>query len=156
MSGGETAQPIAEYYVDCWKEIGLDVKLATGRLIEFNSFYDKIKNDDPEIDVFQAAWGLSSDPSQSGLYAATAAFNYTRFESDKNTELLGNIDSKESFDTEYRAKAFKEWQEYASEEAFVFPTLFRDQLLPVSENVTGFTLAYDAQENPWATIGLSK
>ncbi|WP_288395635.1 oligopeptide ABC transporter substrate-binding protein [uncultured Vagococcus sp.] len=156
MAGGETAQPIAEYYVDCWKEIGLDVSLATGRLIEFNSFYDKLKNDDPEIDVYQAAWGLSSDPSQSGLYAPTASFNYTRFESDKNTELMNNIDSEKSFDTEYRAKAFKEWQEYASDEAFVFPTLFRDQVLPVSENVTGFTWAYDVQENPWATIGLTK
>ncbi|MFI3683645.1 oligopeptide ABC transporter substrate-binding protein [Vagococcus fluvialis] len=156
MAGGETAQPIAEYYVDCWKEIGLDVSLATGRLIEFNSFYDKLKNDDPEIDVYQAAWGLSSDPSQSGLYAPTASFNYTRFESDKNTELMNNIDSEKSFDTEYRAKAFKEWQEYASDEAFVFPTLFRDQVLPVSENVTGFTWAYDAQDNPWASIGLTK
>ncbi|MDT2780628.1 oligopeptide ABC transporter substrate-binding protein [Vagococcus fluvialis] len=156
MAGGETAQPIAEYYVDCWKEIGLDVSLATGRLIEFNSFYDKLKNDDPEIDVYQAAWGLSADPSQSGLYAPTASFNYTRFESDKNTELMNNIDSEKSFDTEYRAKAFKEWQEYASDEAFVFPTLFRDQVLPVSENVTGFTWAYDAQDNPWASIGLTK
>ncbi len=156
MAGGETAQPIAEYYVDCWKEIGLDVKLATGRLIEFNSFYDKLKNDDPEIDVYQAAWGLSSDPSQSGLYAPTASFNYTRFESEKNTELMDNIDSEKAFDTEYRAKAFKEWQEYMSEEAFVFPTLFRDQLLPVSDNVTGFTWAYDTQENPWASIGLVK
>ncbi|MGF2053768.1 oligopeptide ABC transporter substrate-binding protein [Vagococcus fluvialis] len=156
MAGGETAQPLAEYYVNCWKEIGLDVSLATGRLIEFNSFYDKLKNDDPEIDVYQAAWGLSSDPSQSGLYAPTASFNYTRFESDKNTELMNNIDSEKSFDTEYRAKAFKEWQEYMSDEAFVFPTLFRDQVLPVSENVTGFTWAYDAQDNPWATIGLTK
>ena len=156
MAGGETAQPIAEYYVDCWKEIGLDVKLATGRLIEFNSFYDKLKNDDPEVDVYQAAWGLSSDPSQSGLYAPTASFNYTRFESEKNTELMNNIDSEKSFDPEYRAKAFKEWQEYASEEAFVFPTLFRDQVLPISEDVTGFTWAYDAQVNPWSTIGLSK
>ncbi|MFI3620998.1 oligopeptide ABC transporter substrate-binding protein [Vagococcus fluvialis] len=156
MAGGETAQPLAEYYVNCWREIGLDVSLATGRLIEFNSFYDKLKNDDPEIDVYQAAWGLSADPSQSGLYAPTASFNYTRFESDKNTELMNNIDSEKSFDTEYRAKAFKEWQEYMSDEAFVFPTLFRDQVLPVSENVTGFTWAYDAQDNPWATIGLTK
>jgi peptide/nickel transport system substrate-binding protein len=69
---------------------------------------------------------------------------------------MNNIDSEKSFDTEYRAKAFKEWQEYASDEAFVFPTLFRDQVLPVSENVTGFTWAYDVQENPWATIGLTK
>lgn len=56
MSGGETAQPLADYYIQQWKEIGLDVQYTTGRLIEFNSFYDKLENDDPEIDVYQAAW----------------------------------------------------------------------------------------------------
>lgn len=156
MAGGETAQPLAEYYVDCWKEIGLDVKLATGRLIEFNSFYDKLKNDDPEVDVYQAAWGVSSDPSQSGLYGPAAMFNYTRFESEEHTKLLNEIDSEEAFDSKYRADKFKEWQEYASEEAFVFPTLFRDAVLPVSDRVSDFDWGYDVTSNPWATVGLTK
>lgn len=155
MAGGETAQPLAEYYIDCWKEIGLDVKLTGGRLIEMNSFYDKLKNDDPEVDVYQAAWGVSSDPSPSGLYTSTAAFNYTRFESEKNTELLNNIDSEKAFDKDYREKAFKEWQAYASDEAFVFPTLFRDQLLPVTERVTNYDWSYDIQDNPWAHVGVT-
>lgn len=156
MAGGETAQPLAEYYVDSWKEIGLNVQLSTGRLIEFNSFYDKLENDDPEIDVYQAAWGLSADPSQSGLYGSTAAFNYTRFASEKNTELLNNIDSEKSFDTEYRANAFKEWQQYATDEAFVIPTLFRDAVLPVSDRVTGYDWAYDVDANPWSTVGVTE
>ena len=57
MVGGETAQPLADYYVQEWKDIGLNVELSTGRLIDFQAFYDKLKNDDPEIDVFQGAWG---------------------------------------------------------------------------------------------------
>lgn len=156
MSGGETAQPLAEYYINCWKEIGLDVKLTGGRLTEMNSFYDKLKNDDPEIDVYQAAWGVSSDPSQSGLYGKAAPFNYTRFESEKNTELLNNIDSEKAFDKDYRVKAFKEWQEYASEEAYVLPILFRDAVLPVTERVTGYDWSYDTQVNPWSTIGVTE
>ena len=155
MAGGETAQPLAEYYMDCWKEIGLDVKLTGGRLIEMNSFYDKLKNDDPEVDVYQAAWGVSSDPSPSGLYTPTAAFNYTRFESEKNTQLLKDIDSEKAFDKDYREKVFKEWQAYASDEAFVFPTLFRDALLPVSDRVTNYDWSYDIQDNPWAHVGVT-
>lgn len=68
MSGGETAQPLADYYIQQWKEIGLDVQYTTGRLIEFNSFYDKLENDDPEIDVYQAAWNTGTDPNPSGLW----------------------------------------------------------------------------------------
>ncbi|WP_270279620.1 oligopeptide ABC transporter substrate-binding protein [Vagococcus bubulae] len=155
MSGGETAQPLAEYYMDCWKEIGLDVKLSTGRLIEFQSFYDKLKNDSPDVDVYQAAWGLSSDPSQSGLYGPKAAFNYTRFVSDENTKLLNEIDSNEAFDGKYRTEKFKEWQEYVADEAFVIPTLFRDAVLPVSDKVTNFDWAYDVTSNPWSHVGVT-
>ncbi len=28
-----------------------DVQYSTGRLIDFQAFYDKLKNDDPDIDV---------------------------------------------------------------------------------------------------------
>ncbi|MGO2628831.1 MAG: oligopeptide ABC transporter substrate-binding protein, partial [Enterococcus italicus] len=66
--GGTTAKSLAEYYIQAWKEVGLDVKLATGRLIEVNSFYDKVQNDDPSIDMYQAGWSTGYDPDQSGLY----------------------------------------------------------------------------------------
>ncbi|MGX7012868.1 oligopeptide ABC transporter substrate-binding protein [Vagococcus silagei] len=155
MSGGDTAQPLAEYYMNQWKEIGLDVKLTTGRLLDQNAFYDKLQNDDPEIDVYQAAWGTGSNPSPTGLYGPKAAFNYTRFTSEENTKLLKNIDSNKSFDADYRLKAFKEWQEYAKEEAFAIPTLYRNEVRPISERVTGFDWAYDAPTNPWAEIGVT-
>ena len=154
MSGGETAQPLAEYYMDAWKEIGLDVQLTSGRLIDMQSFYDKLKQDDPEVDVYQGAWGVGSDPSPSGLYGRTAQFNYTRFADEKNDELLGAIDSEKSFDPDFRKKAFDEWQEYAFEEAFVIPTLYRHELQPVSKRVTGFDWNTDVY-NVWEKVGVS-
>ena len=132
MSGGETAQPLADYYVQQWKEIGLNVTYTTGRLIDFQAFYDKLKNDDPEVDIYQGAWGTGSDPSPTGLYGPNSAFNYTRFESEENTKLLDAIDSKASFDEE-NVKSFYDWQEYAIDEAFVIPTLYRNEVLPVND-----------------------
>lgn len=58
MAGSETDEAIVEYFRQNWKEVGLDVQLTTGRLIEFNAFYDKVQADDPEIDMYQAAWEL--------------------------------------------------------------------------------------------------
>lgn len=155
MSGGETAQPLADYYVQQWAEIGLDVQYTTGRLIDFQAFYDKLENDDPEIDIYQGAWNTGYDPSPMGLYGATSAFNYTRFESEENTKLLEAIDSKDSFDEDKRKEAFDAWQEYAADEAFVIPTLYRSAVLPVSNRVKDFTWAYDADHNPWATISVT-
>ncbi len=155
MSGGETAQPLADYYVQQWKEIGLNVTYTTGRLIDFQAFYDKLKNDDPEVDIYQGAWGTGSDPSPTGLYGPNSAFNYTRFESEENTKLLDAIDSKASFDEEKRKKAFYDWQEYAIDEAFVIPTLYRNEVLPVNDRVVDFTWAVDTKDNPWATVGVT-
>ncbi len=155
MSGGETAQPLADYYVQQWKEIGLKVTYTTGRLIDFQAFYDKLKNDDPEVDIYQAAWSTGSDPSPTGLYGPNSAFNYPRFESEENTKLLDAIDSKASFDEEKRKKAFYDWQEYAIDEAFVIPTLYRNEVLPVNDRVVDFTWAVDTKDNPWATVGVT-
>ncbi|MGM0123011.1 extracellular solute-binding protein [Enterococcus sp. AZ194] len=155
MSGGETAQPLADYYVQQWKSIGLDVEYATGRLIEFNSFYDKLENDDPEIDVYQGAWNTGTDPNPDGLYSATAAFNYTRFESEENTKLLADISSDKAFDADFQKEAFAKWQEYAADEAFVIPTLFRNEVMPISDRVTNFSWDYAESTNPWSTIGVT-
>lgn len=152
MAGGETAQPLADYYVQQWNEIGLDVQYTTGRLIDFQAFYDKLENDDPEIDIYQGAWGTGSDPSPTGLYGPFASYNYTRFESEENTRLLAAIDSESSFDEAARKEAFDAWQEYAFEEAFVIPTLYRNQLLPISNRVKDFSWAVDTTENQWYTL----
>lgn len=143
MAGGETAQPLADYYIQQWKEIGLDVKLATGRLIDFQAFYDKLKNDDPEIDVFQGAWGVSTAPSPVGLYGRNAAFNYSRFSSEENDKLLDAIVSKESFDADKRKEAYDAWQKYMFEQAPVIPTLYRNEIMPVSNRVKSFTWNYE-------------
>lgn len=156
MSGGETAQPIADYYRDQWKEIGLDVEYTTGRLIDFQAFYDKVENDDPEIDVYMAAWSLDGNPSPTSLYGPTAPFNYSRFSSEENDKLMAAIDSQESFDEAYRKKAFAAWQEYAVDQAFVIPTLYRNEVLPLSNRVAGFDWNQDSVSKQWPTIGLTE
>lgn len=57
MTGGDIAEPLAQYYVQSWKAIGLNVTLE---MVEFNTFYDRIGQngeDDPTVDVYQGAWG---------------------------------------------------------------------------------------------------
>ncbi|MCG4282140.1 oligopeptide ABC transporter substrate-binding protein [Lacticaseibacillus saniviri] len=156
MAGGETAEPIAQDYIQQWKKIGLRVKLATGRLIEFNSFYDKIQNDDKGIDVFSAAWGLSSEPSPYDLFSAKAPFNYSRFATAENTKLLNDIDSEKAEDSAYRVKAFKAWQKYMLDQAAVVPTFYRTKVEPVSNKVKGYSISNDTTVANYANIELTK
>lgn len=143
MAGDETQEQVINYYLQNWKEVGLDVQLATGRLIEFNTFYDKVQADDPEIDIFMGAWGTGTNPSPSGLYSETAVFNFSRYSSEKLEGLLTDIDSKEALDAEFRAGKFREWQEYMAEVSAVIPMNFRYELRPVNDRVKNFDFGYD-------------
>ena len=140
MSGGATAEPIAAYYVQQWKSIGLKVEYTTGRLIEFNSFYDKIKADDPEVDVFQAAWGTGTDPNPTGLYSKNAAFNFSRFETPELDKIFDRINSKEALDADFRSKAYKDFANYMFENAPVIPTMFRKGITAVNNRVKKYDL----------------
>ena len=142
MSGGDIAEDIASFYMQNWKDVGLNVTLATGRTIEFNSFYDKVQADDPEIDIFMAAWGTGTNPSPSGLYSKTAQYNFSRYTSEKLEELLAAIDSPEAFDSEFRAGKFREWQEYMSENVPIIPTQYRLELRPVNDAVKYYDIDY--------------
>ena len=135
MSGGATAEPIAQYYMQQWKSIGLDVQLTNGRLIEINSFYDKVEADDPEIDVYQAAWGTGSNPNPTAFYGRKAAFNFPRYATPELDAILNKINSVEAVDKDFRSKAYKEFANYMFENVPVVPTLFRKSIVAVNNRV---------------------
>lgn len=149
MSGGETAEPIANYYIQSWQAVGINVELLDGRLQEFNTFYDRVGNggnDDPEVDIYMGAWGVGSDVDPTGLYGPKAMFNFPRYESAKNTELLEKGVSKDAFDLDFRKDVYKEWQQLMVEEIPVFPTLYRAELVPVNENILNYTIDREDDE----------
>lgn len=153
MEGGETAEPIAQYYIQAWNEVGLDVQLTDGRLLEFNSFYDRIEADDENIDIYQAAWGTGSDPAPNGLYARNSAFNFTRWATEENDQFMADFTSAEAFDEEFQRNTFVEWQKYFSEEAPVIPTLFRQEVMPVNNRVKHYDYANNpADDFGWHTV----
>lgn len=163
MAGGDTAEPIAEYYMQSWKQVGLNVKLTDGRLLEFNSFYDRVEADDEAIDIYQAAWGTGTDPNPEGLYGRNSAFNYTRWATDENDAFLDNIsgrtsdDEGDAWDKEWLTEQYREWQAYFSEEAPIIPTLFRNEVLPVNDRVANYDWGYDADPSfGWHAVGVTQ
>ncbi|MFK5220145.1 oligopeptide ABC transporter substrate-binding protein [Lactobacillus helveticus] len=156
MAGNSTLEPITRNYIQQWKKIGLNVKLTTGRLIEFNSFYDKIQNDAKDVDVFVAAWSLSSEPSPNDLYNEKAPMNYSRFVTKKNTQLLAEMDSQKAFNHKYRVDKFHEWQKYMNDEAYVVPTTNNYSITAVNSKITGYSLKPSDGNSLWYKVGYAK
>ena len=147
MSGGDIAEPLVQFYIQQWKEIGIKGVLATGRLIEFNSFYDKVEADDPEIDVYFAAWGVGTNLSPFETAGRKSMFNYTRFASEENDKLMDEVASPKTLtDPNYKPEAYKKWQEYFINQAVEVPLTYRYQLYPVNKRVKNFDVAYGSQK----------
>ncbi|ANU22698.1 oligopeptide ABC transporter substrate-binding protein [Planococcus donghaensis] len=140
MTGGDTAEPLAQYYVQSWEAVGLKVNLE---MLEFNTFYDRVGNggeDNPDVDVYQAAWGVGIDVDPSGLYGADALYNFPRWENEENERLLKEGRSEEAFDLAFRQDVYNEWQQLMVDEVPVFPTLYRAVLSPVNDRVLNYAI----------------
>ena len=135
MAGGDAvSEPIAQYYLQSWKKVGLDVQLLDGRLLEFKAFYDRIEADDPSIDVYVGGWQTGYDPLPT-MWSANGAPNYSRYSTEKLSELYDKLNSVEALDEAKSVALYKEWQEEALKEAFAIPTLYRMSVTAVNNRV---------------------
>jgi peptide/nickel transport system substrate-binding protein len=140
MSGSQVAEPIANFFIQNWKAVGLNVKLYNGRLQEFNSFYKNIESDNPKIDIFAATWGTGTDVNPAGLYDKTAQFNLERFVDADNEKLLAKGVSKKAFDSKYRQKVYNQWQELMFKKVPAIPTFFRYNITAVNKRVQYYNI----------------
>ncbi|WP_106448704.1 oligopeptide ABC transporter substrate-binding protein [Trichococcus alkaliphilus] len=154
VAGGDGTETVVAYYIQQWKEIGLDVSLATGRLIEYQKFHDMLASDSPAIDVYQATWGTGMDPNPTEMFGRTSALNYTRWANEENDSLLDQINAAVALDENARTGIYQEWQALLFEEAPVIPTFWRTQIFAVNNRVKNFNIRYGATRG-WETIELT-
>ncbi|HHV09519.1 MAG TPA: oligopeptide ABC transporter substrate-binding protein [Clostridiales bacterium] len=135
---GENADIIAQFKIQCWKEVGLRVKLYHGRLTEFNAFYEAVEGDDPAIDMYDAAWSTGYNPNPSVLWGRNSAANYTRYTSNTFDDIIKEISSGKAWDGAFLSQKYKEWQTAFFKEAPAIPTLWRIQLVAVNNRVKNY------------------
>ena len=135
MSGGEIAEPLAQYYIQQWKAIGLDVELLDGRLLDSKNFYNRVNGDDPAIDFCIAGIGFGTDPQQLAIFGKNAKFNISRYISDNLEVALDATVSKDAMNEEYRVKAYKDYEKVFMEEIPAVPILNKLDILVVNKRI---------------------
>lgn len=152
-----TSAQAAEYqdYLQQWHKIGLNVQLTGGKTMEMNSFYSTLQSPkQSKIDVYAAAWGLSSEPTPTQLYGVGAPYNMGHFVSKENTKLMNEMNSEKAWNDSYRTKIFKKWQAYMNEQAAVAPGSFAYTWSPVNKRVKGYNI--DPSNNEfWSNLSLT-
>lgn len=150
----EVAEVIVHYYMQAWEEVGISVELVDGNLLETNSFYERVENDDPEIDIFQGAWTIGGDPNQYKFYGRDVLWNDSRFASEELDALHDRLNSTETFDEETRIQAYYDWQAYMMDEIPLLPTLYAYSLTAVNNRVSQYEVT-TGSDLDWTDIYLT-
>ncbi len=137
MKGNTNTEQRTEAILLNWRQVGLDVQLNGGALKEMNVFYDAVESDEPTIDLFNGVWGLASDPDPSGLWRASDLWNYPRWSSERNEQLIRDGVSMKSYDRDYRKSVYYEWQKLINEEVPMIFVAERESITPVNKRLQG-------------------
>lgn len=145
MAGGDVAEPLAQFYLQSWKKIGLNVSLTSGRLLAFQNFYEKVQGDTKDIDVFFGAWGVGTDVNPTSSAGRSSQLNYTRFVSPENDKFIAEILGEKSLTIpNYKAEMYKKWQEYYINQAVEVPLMYKYKLTPVNKRLKNVYIGYDS------------
>ncbi|MFD2130355.1 oligopeptide ABC transporter substrate-binding protein [Pseudogracilibacillus auburnensis] len=123
-----------------WEDVGIKTELATGQLIEFNTYNDMKDNDDEVLETFFGSWSVGTDPDPTGLWGSKEEYNFGRWVNEESDALLADGLSEASFDDDHRKNVYIEWQKLFNEELPAIPLWENLDLYGINERVQGYTI----------------
>ena len=130
-------------FLQNWQSIGLDVRLYTNDLIEWNTFLDNVLLSDnwsDTVHILLANWNASGNPSPTTLWHYRNNFNLSRHNTPEFRSILDDIVSPQAFDSAFLANSYDRWQTYMYENAVAAPLFWSIQLFAVNNRVSGFDI----------------
>ncbi|MEI3611128.1 oligopeptide ABC transporter substrate-binding protein [Pseudogracilibacillus sp. SO30301A] len=123
-----------------WEDVGIKTELATGQLIEFNTYNDMKDNDDEALETFFGSWLVGSDPDPTGLWGSKEEYNFGRWVNEESDALLKDGLSEAAFEEDYRRDVYVEWQKLFNEELPALPLWENLDLYGINDRVQGYTI----------------
>jgi peptide/nickel transport system substrate-binding protein len=136
-AGPATFEGRAQAIIQSWRDIGIDAKLATGSLIEFNLYNEMKDNDDKALEAFFGSWYVGADPDPTALWGSHAEWNYGRYVDEEGDALIKETLSEKAFDEAYRKEAFVKWQKHFNENLYALPLWEIVDLYAVNKRLQG-------------------
>ncbi|MDY2993043.1 ABC transporter substrate-binding protein [Ligilactobacillus animalis] len=160
QKGSKSNEAARANYIQLWKKVGLNVKLYSGKALEYNNYLDVLSsNKKHNFDLWTGVWSLPPEPTSYPSYisAPTSELNYGHFTSKENDKLVAQMNSQKAFNTKYRIQQMHKWQQYMQKEAYVVPLYYQYDLETVGKNVKNISAdATDVKYNLWDQVALTK
>lgn len=138
----ERSAPIIQGMIE---ELGIKVNLL--QPLEFAAYADQLEKN-TEWDLYLLGWSLgTTDPDPSGLWTATDAYNYGRWNHPEADALVKQaITPPEAFDRDFRAEVYKDWQVMFQDELPALILYARNSLWAYNKRMTGI------DHMPWSFL----
>lgn len=160
QKGSKSNEAARANYIQLWKKVGLNVKLYSGKALEYNNYLDVLSsNKKHNFDLWISVWSLPPEPTSYPSYisAPTSELNYGHFTSKENDKLVAQMNSQKAFNTKYRIQQMYKWQQYMQKEAYVVPLYYQYDLETIGKNVKNISAdATDVKYNLWDQVALTK
>ena len=160
QKGSKSNEAARANYIQLWKKVGLNVKLYSGKALEYNNYLDVLSsNKKHNFDLWISVWSLPPEPTSYPSYisAPTSELNYGHFTSKENDKLVAQMNSQKAFNTKYRIQQMHKWQQYMQKEAYVVPLYYQYDLETIGKNVKNISAdATDVKYNLWDQVALTK
>lgn len=160
QKGSKSNEAARANYIQLWKKVGLNIKLYSGKALEYNNYLDVLSsNKKHNFDLWISVWSLPPEPTSYPSYisAPTSELNYGHFTSKENDKLVAQMNSQKAFNTKYRIQQMHKWQQYMQKEAYVVPLYYQYDLETIGKNVKNISAdATDVKYNLWDQVALTK
>ncbi|MBF0715886.1 ABC transporter substrate-binding protein [Gemelliphila palaticanis] len=133
-------QALAENFVKSWKDVGLDVKLVNDKLMAPKEWSQAVQSDDPNIDIFQGAWVLGTNPDPTEMIGSKSQLNLQRYTNDTLKADLEKFASSEMFDDAKFKEAYQEFDKHFAESKAWLPFSWKVGLVWVNSRVKSYDL----------------
>lgn len=134
-TGNAIDEPLSQFYLKSFKDIGLDVKLTDDKLIGVKDWSQRVQADDPTIDIYYGAWGLGSDPNPVALLGPTSPLNLYRIKTDNLDKAFASLNTKENLDRNNLLKAYQNIDKEIANELPYIPVRWTKALLFVNNRI---------------------
>lgn len=131
-------EALAQTFLNSWKEVGLDVQLTDGKLMSPKDWSQRVQADDPEIDIFQGAWGLGTDPNPTDIVGSKSKLNFQRYTNDVLKADLAKFGTEEMFDDAKLVEAYRQFDKHYAESLAWLPFSWNTDIIFVNNRVKSY------------------
>ncbi|MCL2573211.1 MAG: ABC transporter substrate-binding protein [Defluviitaleaceae bacterium] len=153
----------ALFYIQQWSDIGVRVELYHGRMQEFTSFMDEMREDADGgvVDIMFGNWIPGFNPNPSGRWGGGTNSNFSRYTSAEFDAIFDRLMSPAAWDPAQLQQMYVDLQWYIHENVPMILNNWRVALMAVNNRVSGYSTIISDEVTPfgssqrWHQIGVT-